>query len=202
MGNIYCICGKSSTGKDTVYKRLLADESLKLDQLVTYTTRPIREGEVNGREYYFVDEVEAGRLYEEGKIVESRAYNTVHGIWKYMTVDNGDIELESKSYVVIGTLESYVQIRNYFGKDRVIPIMIDIDDGERLERALRRERKQKDPKYEEMCRRFLADSADFSSEKIKSAGIEKVFINEDLEECISNVRKHIIDMEMLDTAKK
>ena len=191
MGKIYCICGKSSSGKDTIYKRLLADPELNLNQLVTYTTRPIREGEVNGREYFFIDEVEAARLYEEGKIVESRAYNTVFGIWKYMTVDNGDIELDKKSYVVIGTLESYVQIRNHFGKDLIIPIMIDVDDGERLERALKRERKQPDPKYDEMCRRFLADSADFSKEKVKSAGIDKVFVNDDLEKCMKEVRDYI-----------
>ena len=195
MGKIFCICGKSSSGKDTVYKRVLSDEELKLNQIVTYTTRPIREGEVDGREYYFVDEVEAGRLYEEGKIVESRAYNTVYGIWKYMTVDNGDIELDRKSYVVIGTLESYVQIRNYFGKEKVIPVLIDVDDGERLERALKRERKQAEPKYEEMCRRFLADSADFSKDKVRSAGIEKVLINDDLEDCIEEVRRYILENE-------
>ena len=177
MGKIYCICGKSSTGKDTIYKRILADEELNLHQLVTYTTRPIREGEVNGREYFFIDEIEAGRLHEEGKVVESRAYNTIYGIWKYMTVDNGDIELDKKSYIVIGTLESFVQIRNYFGKEKIIPIMIDVDDGERLERALKRERKQAEPKYEEMCRRFLADSADFSEEKIQSAKIKRRFYN-------------------------
>ncbi len=188
MGKIYCICGKSSTGKDTVYKRLLADESLGLNQLVTYTTRPIREGEEDGREYFFIDEVEAQRLASEGKVVESRAYNTIHGIWKYMTVDNGCIDLDQKSYAVIGTLESYVQIRNYFGKDRVIPILIDVDDGERLERALRRERKQSDPKYEEMCRRFLADSNDFSKDKIKNAGIERVFENYDLEKCMTEIK--------------
>ena len=193
MGKIYCICGKSSSGKDTVYKRLLADENLKLNQLVTYTTRPIREGEVNGREYFFIDEAKALALHEEGKIVESRAYNTVFGIWKYMTVDDGDMELDKKSYIVIGTLESYVQIRNYFGKDKVVPVMIDVDDGERLERALKRERQQASPKYDEMCRRFLADSADFSKEKIKSAGIEDVFVNDDLEECIGKVKKYVKD---------
>jgi len=191
MGKIYCICGKSSSGKDTVYKRLLADESLKLNQLVTYTTRPIREGEVNGREYFFIDEAQAIKLHEEGKIVESRAYNTVFGIWKYMTVDDGDIELNEKSYIVIGTLESYVQIRNYFGKDKVVPVMIDVDDGVRLERALKRERLQPNPKYDEMCRRFLADSADFSKEKVKSAGIETVFVNDDLEVCIAKVREYV-----------
>ncbi|MBO4776471.1 MAG: guanylate kinase [Lachnospiraceae bacterium] len=190
MGNIYCICGKSSSGKDTVYKRLLADKELGLNQLVTYTTRPIREGEVNGREYFFIDEAEALRLHEEGKIVESRAYNTVHGIWKYMTVDDG-LDLNGKSYVVIGTLESYVQIRNYFGKENVVPVMIEVDDGERLERALKRERIQPNPKYDEMCRRFLADSADFSKEKVKSAGIETVFVNDDLEVCIAKVREYV-----------
>lgn len=195
MGKIYCICGKSSSGKDTVYKRLLADESLKLNQLVTYTTRPIREGEVNGREYFFIDEAKALALHEEGKIVESRAYNTVFGIWKYMTVDDGDMELDKKSYIVIGTLESYVQIRKYFGKDKVVPVMIDVDDGERLERALKRERQQASPKYDEMCRRFLADSADFSEEKVKSAGIDKVFVNDNLEECISKVREYVLSME-------
>ena len=195
MGKIYCICGKSSSGKDTVYKRLLADENLKLNQLVTYTTRPIREGEVNGREYFFIDEAKALALHEEGKIVESRAYNTVFGIWKYMTVDDGDMDLANKSYVVIGTLESYVQIRNYFGKDKVVPVMIDVDDGERLERALKRERQQASPKYDEMCRRFLADSADFSEEKVKSAGIEKVFVNDDLEDCISKVKEYVLSME-------
>ena len=105
-----------------------------------------------------------------------------------MTVDNGCIDLDQKSYAVIGTLESYVQIRNYFGKDRVIPILIDVDDGERLERALRRERKQSDPKYEEMCRRFLADSNDFSKDKIKNAGIERVFENYDLEKCMTEIK--------------
>jgi len=193
MGKIFCICGKSSSGKDTVYKRLLADNELGLNQLVTYTTRPIREGEVNGREYFFIDEAEALRLHEEGRIVESRAYNTVFGIWKYMTVDDGDMDLANKSYVVIGTLESYVQIRNYFGKENVIPVMIEVDDGERLERALKRERLQPNPKYDEMCRRFLADSADFSEEKIKSAGIEDVFVNDDLEECIGKVKKYVKD---------
>ncbi|MBO4309985.1 MAG: guanylate kinase [Lachnospiraceae bacterium] len=195
MGKIYCICGKSSSGKDTVYKRLLADKELGLNQLVTYTTRPIRDGEENGREYFFIDEAEAIKLHEEGKIVESRAYNTVFGIWKYMTVDDGDINLNDKSYVVIGTLESFVQIRNYFGKDKVIPVMIDVDDGERLERALKRERKQPNPKFDEMCRRFLADSADFSKEKVKSAGIKKVFVNDVLEDCIASVREYVLSQE-------
>ena len=53
------------------------------------------------------------------------------------------------------------KMQNYFGKENVIPIYIQVDDGVRLERALERERTQKEPKYAELCRRFLADEKDF-----------------------------------------
>ena len=56
MGKIICLMGKSSTGKDTIYKRLLEDQELHLKKLIPYTTRPIREGEQEGIEYHFVDE--------------------------------------------------------------------------------------------------------------------------------------------------
>ena len=45
--------GKSASGKDTIYEQLLQDDSLGLHSVVPYTTRPIRAGEVNGREYWF-----------------------------------------------------------------------------------------------------------------------------------------------------
>jgi len=56
---------------------------------------------------------------------------------------------------------------------------------------LSRERAQKEPKYEEMCRRFLADCQDFSEEKIKDAGIMVRFQNESLESCLENIVRYI-----------
>ena len=50
--------GKSCTGKDTIYKRLVADKELNLNILVPYTTRPIRKNELSGIEYHFVSEEE------------------------------------------------------------------------------------------------------------------------------------------------
>lgn len=191
MGKIYCICGKSSTGKDTIYKRILSDESLSLNNIVTCTTRPIREGEVDGREYRFITDEQAVKLEADGKVIELRAYNTVHGIWKYMTVDDGNIDLANKDYLIIGTLESYVKCRSYFGTENILPIYIEVDDGVRLERALEREKKQDNPKYEEMCRRFLADAKDFSNEKLEEAGIKDKFINNSLEECVEEIREYI-----------
>ena len=55
MGKIFCIVGKSSSGKDTIYKRLLKINSLKIKKIIPYTTRPIRQGEKEGVEYHFVD---------------------------------------------------------------------------------------------------------------------------------------------------
>ena len=191
MGKIYCIMGKSATGKDTIYKRLLADEKLNLKKIVTYTTRPIRAGEKPGEEYFFIGEDDVKKLDEEGKIVELRAYNTVHGIWKYMTVADENIDLKNNDYLIIGTPESYKGCVEFFGPDVMVPILITVPDGERLQRALNREKKQQNPKYEEMCRRFLSDAADFSEEKLKEAGIEHSFQNDNLDECYKTILKEV-----------
>lgn len=179
MGHIYCIMGKSSSGKDTIFKLLLSREELKLNRIVSYTTRPIRSGENNGDDYNFVSLEKKDELVESGKVIEIRKYDTVHGPWFYFTVDDESINLDSKDYLIIGTVESYVKIRDYYGADKVLPIYIEVDDGIRLSRALERERGQAHPKYEEMCRRFLADQQDFSKENLESAEISNVFNNDE-----------------------
>ena len=128
MGKIYCIMGKSSTGKDTLFKKILGDESLALKTIVPYTTRPARAGEKNGVEYFFCDEKKVEELEREGRIIELRAYDTIHGIWKYFTVNDDQIDLEHQNYLIIGTLESYLKIRDYFGKEKVVPIYIEVED--------------------------------------------------------------------------
>lgn len=189
MARIYVLMGKSATGKDTIYKKLLEDKELNLKEVITYTTRPIREGEEEGVEYHFTTEREFDTYVKENKVVESRCYHTIHGPWYYYMVNDGQINLESDAkYVLIGTLESYSQIREYYGKEVVIPIYIEIEDGMRLTRALEREKQQVQPKYAEMCRRFLADSEDFSEENLLKCDINKRYQNNDLERCIQDVK--------------
>lgn len=177
MGKIYCLLGKSSSGKDTLFKMLLEESGLALKTIVPYTTRPIRVGEQEGVEYHFVTEETQKKLEAEGKIIELRAYDTICGVWKYFTVDDGQIDLATDNYLVIGTLESYVKMRDYFGAEKLVPLYVEVEDGERLLRALTRERAQKEPNYAELCRRFLADSVDFSAERLKAAGICRWFEN-------------------------
>ena len=178
--------GKSSSGKDTLYQKVL-ERLPQIHRVVPYTTRPIREGEQDGVEYHFVDDKQLAELETDGKIVELRAYNTVHGIWKYFTVDDGQIDLEQGDYLLIGTLETYEKIREYYGAEHLVPIYIEVEDGERLARALERERRQAVPKYKEMCRRFLADEEDFCEENLKRLGIDKRYRNTDMETCLNEI---------------
>ena len=191
MGKIFCVMGKSSSGKDTIYEMLLKESELNLKRIIPYTTRPIREGEVEGREYHFCTAEDVERLEAEGKIVELRTYHTVYGPWHYFTVNDGNIQLEKENYIVIGTVEAYTKMRDYFGVGKVLPIYIEVEDGERLMRAIGRERSQDVPKYEEMCRRFLADAKDFSEENIKAAEIELRFPNIKLDDTFENVATYI-----------
>ncbi len=187
---IYCLMGKSASGKDTVYRTLLSEQDTGLTRIVPYTTRPIREGEHEGEEYHFTDLEGMNALKDKGKVIESRVYHTVHGDWYYFTVDDG-IEAAQKDYLLIGTLEVYNKIRDYYGEEKVYPLLLTVDDGERLSRALARERQQTTPRYAELCRRFLADEQDFSEEKIAAAGITKRFDNTDIETCLKEVREVI-----------
>lgn len=188
MGKIFYIMGKSSSGKDTIYRRLLEDRELALRNIVLYTTRPMRQGEQSGREYYFVGE-ETFKEYEaQGKIIESRTYQTVYGPWIYFTADDGQVQLEQRNYLGIGTLESYLHMKDYYGEEKICPLYIEVEDGERLKRAIRREELQPEPKYAEMCRRFLADEEDFSLENLKKAGIERHFENIELESCVKELK--------------
>ena len=185
MGKLIVLMGKSASGKDTIYKKV-KEQMPELKTIVIYTTRPIREGEQNGREYHFVDDDKLKQLQEAGKVIELREYNTVHGIWKYFTADDGQFDGDD-NYLAIGTLESYVKLRDYFGQERLVPIYVEVEDGLRLERALARERMQATPKYEEMCRRFLADAADFSVENLNKAGITRKYSNIDMDKCVGEI---------------
>lgn len=191
MGKIYYIMGKSSSGKDTIYKKLMERMSGKLKTVTGYTTRPMREGETEGVEYFFVDNEKYKEMCRQGIVIESRDYDTVYGVWSYFTADDGQIETEKNDYLLIGTLESYRKLRDYYGKENIVPLYIEVDDGDRLLRALQREKKQEVPKYEEMCRRFLADQKDFCEENLEECGIIKRYKNTDLEKCIREVCEDI-----------
>ena len=189
---IYTLIGKSASGKDHIYESLINDKTLALSPFVIYTTRPMREGEKNGREYFFTDTDGLSAMRSAGKVIEERVYHTVKGDWYYFTADNDSVSVSENSYLGIGTLESYVKLRDYYGKENVCPLYIEVDPALRLERSINREREQKTPNYKEVCRRFIADEDDFSEEKLKAAGIDKRFENnEEITICVSRIADYI-----------
>ena len=191
MGKIFYIMGKSAAGKDRIYSLLAGNKELNLKKLVLYTTRPIRAGEQDGVQYYFTNDSRLEEFKKLGKLIEARAYHTVHGIWTYFTADDGQIELWQYDYLVIGTIESYYALKEYFGDDVMVPLYIEVEDGLRLSRALERERAQTKPQYAELCRRFLADAEDFSEENLERAGIKRRFQNIDKETCMEEILREI-----------
>lgn len=199
MGKIFVVMGKTSSGKDTIYKRVLDNLTQThgdgaLQTVTIYTTRPMRPGETNGVEYFFATEAELKNLREEGKVMEERCFHTVHGPWYYFTVNDGQIDLENHSYLMINTLGGFEKLRDYYrktGKDVVVPVYIESDPKERLLRYINRESLQKNPNYNEVCRRFLADEKDFSEEELNRLGITKRYLNRNLDKCCEEINADI-----------
>lgn len=102
----------------------------------------MRAGEKDGVTYHFRTDEEFERARREGRIIESRDYTVVSGVWHYYTEDDGQIDLTSRSYLLIGTLESYCSFCSYYGKDNVVPLYVELEAGERLQRALDREKEK------------------------------------------------------------
>ncbi len=192
MGKIFCLMGKSSSGKDTLFKNLIKENELGLLPVVSYTTRPMRTNEVEGREYHFITKEQLEGYKATDKMIEHRVYETVHGPWHYATIDDGQIDLESHNYLMIVTLEAYNNLVKYFGEKKVVPLYVEVEDGLRLERAILREKQQVNPNYEEICRRFLADSKDFSKERLEESKILYCYNNMNLELCKDEMKAAIL----------
>lgn len=188
MGKLFVFMGKSASGKDTLY-RMIMEKHPELKAVVSYTTRPVRAGEAEGREYHFVTEERLHQMEKAGKVVECRCYQTVRGPWYYFTADDGQIDFDRGNFCLISTLEGYEKIRAFFGRENVVPLYIEVEDFDRMERSLSREREQEKPCVAEVCRRFLADERDFSEEKLQAAGICDRIQNKSIEEAIHQIEE-------------
>ena len=98
MGRIFYLMGKSASGKDTIYKQLL-EACPELKTVVLYTTRPMREGETDGVEYYFTTPENLREFDKAGRIIELRTYQTVYGPWSYAHRDRKSTRLNSSHRV-------------------------------------------------------------------------------------------------------
>lgn len=193
MGKIYCLIGKSGSGKDTVFNSLMKRRIPVLEPVVTYTTRPVRTGETDGVEYHFVNDEKLAELEAAGKVIERRTYHTVHGDWNYFTCEI-DIS-QNTDYIMIGTPDVVDRLYERYSHEDIVVFYLNLDDGERLKRCINRESEQKNPNYSEVCRRFLADEADFNAERMNSyTGMKIIDSSQDIDIVVSEA-EHLINLE-------
>ncbi|MCL2030732.1 MAG: guanylate kinase [Oscillospiraceae bacterium] len=189
MYRIFCLAGKSGTGKDTLSEALLRAPELKLARLVLHTTRPRRPNETDGESYHFLSPGALEALIAERGLVERRDYHTALGLWSYCTLpDGGPVTSHRLAVTPLPALAAY---RAHFGAESVVPLYIEVPDGQRLLRAAEREALSGQPCYAEVCRRYLADEEDFSAEKLSACGIGRVFVNGALDVCVNELTEYI-----------
>lgn len=75
------LCGKTATGKNTIQNELI---KMGMKSVVTYTTRPSREGEIDGIDYHFITKEEFFRKKEQNFFAETTSYDVATGDkWYY-----------------------------------------------------------------------------------------------------------------------
>lgn len=157
------LCGKSSSGKDTLSKVLKA---CGFQTLVSTTTRPMRVGEVEGRDYYFVTRNEFFAKIDAGDLLEHRDYNTrvngVPDVWYYGLEKKALEGLDkNKGYVLVMDLDGARAVQNAYDGD-CFTVYIDVDDKRRTEWAKARGSFDS----EEWYRRLADDQKVFSPENV------------------------------------
>lgn len=135
------ICGKSASGKDTIAKRL---SRRGFETLVSYTSRPMRDGEKDFVDYVFLTKQDFEQRIKEGRFIEYRSYKTlVNGkedIWYYGTPkrDIDDMLTAEKDFVIILDLNGAKAFMDYYGRENCLLCYVGADKQTRTERAMKR----------------------------------------------------------------
>lgn len=155
---IVILVGKSGSGKSLIAHKL---QKNGFKGVVTNTTRPPREGEKEGVNYYYLSDIEFKNRIANGEMIEYHKYNTEFGIWYYGSSAN-NIDLNKHDYVIVLTLEGAEAYVNYFGAENCIVFYIDAPKSIREQRA----KDRGSFNQEEWDRRVKTDNADFSQDKV------------------------------------
>lgn len=181
-GLLIIMSGPSGVGKGAIRKKVMEDESLKLWFSVSMTTRSIRPGEENGREYFFVSKEEFKKTLHEGGLLESNQYvNNYYGTPKAKVE-----EMREKGYNVMLEIDvnGAEQVMKTIGKENVVSIFILPPSMEELETRIR----GRSTESEEIVQKRLAKAR-------KELPFKKDYryhvINDSLERCAEEIKSII-----------
>lgn len=190
---IFALLGYMGVGKDTILKQVLKDID-DVKPIISTTTRPMRKGETEGVEYYFIDDVEFFRRGTD--FVEQRIYHTKvkeNGVekdatWRY-GIERAELEKDDYLIVIVDSV-GYKELKNYVGNGKIVPIFISAPQEELKARALARGDLEA-----EVDRRLKDDYERFMDFRVRTVYHEVKNINGRLEEAIKEVEniitKHI-----------
>ena len=190
---IFALLGYMGVGKDTILKQVLKDID-DVKPIISTTTRPMRKGETEGVEYYFIDDVEFFRRGTD--FVEQRIYNTKvkeNGVekdatWRY-GIERAELEKDDYLIVIVDSV-GYKELKNYVGNGKIVPIFISAPQEELKARALARGDLEA-----EVDRRLKDDYERFMDFRVRTVYHEVKNTNGRLEEAIKEVEniitKHI-----------
>lgn len=179
---VLILCGKSGSGKDTILKEFVRRG---YEPIVSTTSRPMRDGEVDGVDYYYTTKERFEEMIKSDSMVEYRKYNTlvngVPDVW-YYGLAKRDLD-KNKSYVVVLDIDGTEGFARYYGWSSCMVFYIDVPDDIREQRAMKRGSFDKT----EWDRRVAADNADFSALAMSSVVDYSVKNTGTLDECIEEI---------------
>lgn len=182
MNKIVVLLGKTASGKNTIFERIIKDFDIK--PIVSYTTRPIRvDKEIQGIDYNFVSDEEFKKGLMNNEFLEFRSYNTFESeketIWYYGT-HKSSIDFTKGSYIHIVDKDGLMQLLDIYGKEKIFSIYIDADLNDIITRSLKRD----DTNIHELVRRIIDDQA---QHKHSSFFCDRTVKNEDITQCYNTV---------------
>ena len=151
---IIVLVGKTASGKTTVANELCKYHGYK--SIITYTTRPMRENEIQDVDYHFISDEQFNKMVENNEFTEYKRYNTAHGIWSYGSVITSEQELSDDCYVIILTPQGLRDLSKKMS--RYIAFYLNVSLELQLERL-----KKRGDEEQQIIKRLQNDAKDFEN---------------------------------------
>ena len=151
---IIVLVGKTASGKTTVANELCKNHGYK--RIITYTTRPMRDNEVQDVDYHFISDEQFNKMVENNEFTEYKRYNTAHGVWNYGSVITSKQELSDDYYVIILTPQGLRDLSKKISQ--YIAFYLNISFESQLERL-----KKRGDEEQQIIKRLINDAKDFEN---------------------------------------
>lgn len=193
---VIVLVGKSASGKDHILNTVVKLNS-SVKTIVSYTNRPIRNGEIDGVTYHYVSDEQVEKMLNNHEFVEHRIYNTVKGKWIYGVAKSSFDLTSDNTYIVILDLQGLKQLEKYLienkKRDSLKSIYIEAYGQTRLLRSLQREGMLSDEQCKEIARRYIVDEDDLKDAEEYCDVILKNETKTQLSKCIEYINNLIME---------